>query len=202
MIYLATASGPDVRAAIADGALGQMVTPDSGNVRVEGATWAFDNGCFSDRWSPDRWLRALDRNVGADPPPLFAVVPDVVADAAATNTRWARWHGEVRNRGLVAAYVLQDGCESIPSSASAAFIGGSTEWKLGTDARRLSAQAKQRGMWLHMGRVNTLRRLRLAAEMGCDSVDGTLLAFGPDVHLPRLRRWLTPAQPGLFGGVA
>lgn len=41
-----------------------------------------------------------------------------------------------------------------------------------------------------MGRVNSLRRLRLAQAMGCDSADGTYLAYGPDRNLPRLLGWL------------
>jgi hypothetical protein len=59
------------------------------------------------------------------------------------------------------------------------------------------------GRWTHMGRVNTLRRLRFAFFHGYDSVDGTFLAFGPDVNLPRLLRYLTLAkQPTLFDGAA
>ena len=30
-----------------------------------------------------------------------------------------------------------------------------------------------RGKWVHMGRVNSTRRIRYAASIGCDSVDGT-----------------------------
>jgi hypothetical protein len=41
-----------------------------------------------------------------------------------------------------------------------------------------------------MGRVNSLRRLGWANALGCSSCDGTLLAFGPDIHLPRLLAWL------------
>jgi hypothetical protein len=38
--------------------------------------------------------------------------------------------------------------------------------------------------------VNSLRRLRHAAAIGCHSVDGTYLAYGPDRNLPTLLRWL------------
>src|SRR5690606_33191137 len=108
----------------------------------------------------------------------------------------------VRNRGFKAAYVIQDGCQTIPASAGAVFVGGSTGWKLGPEARRLVAEGKRRRLWVHMGRVNSLRRLRYAADIGCDSVDGTYLAFGPDRNLPRLLSWLHPSQPSFFGGVA
>lgn len=79
------------------------------------------------------------------------------------------------------------------------FIGGSTEWKLGPGARALVAEAKRRGKWVHMGRVNSGRRWSYAEHIGCDSVDGTFLAFGPDLNMRRLRGWTE--QPALFDGV-
>jgi hypothetical protein len=54
-------------------------------------------------------------------------------------------------------------------------------------------------MWVHMGRVNSWRRYSYAAGLGIDSVDGTLLAHGPDLHLPRVLAWQrAAAQPRLF----
>jgi len=64
-----------------------------------------------------------------------------------------------------------------------------TEWKLGRAARRMAAEAKARSKWVHMGRVNSERRWKYADAIGCDSVDGTFLTFGPDVNLPRLLAW-------------
>jgi hypothetical protein len=198
MLYLATASGPRACAAIADGRLGQMVTPDTGNRIVPGARWVLDNGCFNARWTYDRWSDVLDRYMGV-PGCLFAVAPDVVADADATDDLWARWWSATMRRGFVTAYVAQDGARWLPAGPGAVFIGGSTEWKLGAHARRVVAEAKRRGMWVHMGRVNTLDRLRYAADLGCDSVDGTFLKYGPDRNLPRLLRWLRIVdEPRLF----
>ena len=133
-------------------------------------------------------------------PPLGCLAH--LCNCTATNRRWARYHGAVRNRGFRAAYVIQNGCRSIPASAGAVFIGGDDTFKLGLDAARLVRRAKAAGLWVHMGRVNTLRRLRYAALIGCDSVDGTTLAWGPDRNLPSLLRWIHPAQPSMFGGVA
>lgn len=83
----------------------------------------------------------------------------------------------LRRRGLPIAFVAQDGCEVglVPPwwMFDALFIGGTTEWKLGHTAARLVAEARARGKWTHMGRVNTLRRLRYADAIGCDSVDGS-----------------------------
>lgn len=180
------------------GLLGQMVTPEQGNRVVSGARWALDNGCFSSRWTPERWLAALERHQDT-PGCLWAVVPDVVADAVATNAMWCRWLPAVHRHGYDAAYVLQDGCTGIPSDASAVFVGGTTAWKLGPAARALVCQAKRAGLWTHMGRVNSLRRLRYAQAIGCDSADGTYLAFGPNANLPALLGWLrSVAEPTLW----
>jgi hypothetical protein len=189
VIYLATASGPKVCDAIAAGRLGQLVTPEAGNRVVAGARWALDNGCYSSRWTPERWGRALDRHA-ATPGCLWATVPDVVGDAEATDTLWRRWWPAPMRRGYAAAWVAQDGCRWLPAGPKAVFLGGTTEWKLGPHARAVVRVAKARGMWVHMGRVNSLRRLRYAHAIGCDSVDGTYLAYAPDRNLPRLLGWL------------
>lgn len=177
------------------GLLGQMVTPNSGNRLIPDVAWAFDNGCFGDRWSEERWRLKLKRYAG-EPGCLFAVVPDVVCDSAATDDRWTRYAPIVKGLGYRAAYVTQNGCQAIPDDADAVFTGGDDTWKLGGTAQRLAAE---RGLWAHMGRVNSLQRLRFAAAHGYDSVDGTFLAFGPDVNLPRLLRYLrsTNQQPTL-----
>ena len=178
-----------------------MVTPFSGNRLEPGTTWGLDNGCFnSSGWNETQWRRTLERYADV-PGCLFAVVPDVVANAAATDELWERWAPVVRDHGYRPAYVLQDGCETVAPDAAACFNGGTTSWKLGEEARHLIGEAKARGLWCHMGRVNSLRRLRLAAQDGYDSVDGTYLAFGPDQNLPRLLTFLRLAgHPTLFGG--
>lgn len=65
-----------------------------------------------------------------------------------------------------------------------------TEWKTGDVAAAITTEAKTRDKWVHMGRVNTKRRMQAAKRMGCDSADGTYLAFGPDQNLPSLLGWL------------
>ena len=202
MRYYATASGPKVCAAIARGDLAQLRTPDVGNRLVPGARWAADNGCFNPtsftflRWG--RWLLAQPRT--AD----WATVPDVVGDHNATLARWRRYAPWVRSIGFRPAFVAQDGCTpaEIPTDAACVFIGGTTEWKTSNAAHACIIEAQARGIETHMGRVNSLRRLRIAAQWGIDGVDGTFLAFGPDQNLPKLLRWLEPVQPSIFGGVA
>ena len=47
------------------------------------------------------------------------------------------------------------------------------EWKLGEAALALANEAHRKGRAVHMGRVNSGRRMRIADAMGCESVDGT-----------------------------
>ena len=204
MLYLATASTSQVRDAMASGLLGQLRQPNCGHTVVPGTKWAADNGAFSQTrtFDPDRWLRWLtDQSTEGC---IFAVVPDVVGDHVATLDLWHQWASAVRDLGHRPAFVLQDGCEpdDMPADTDCVFIGGSTDYKLSFAASECVRLAKSRGWWVHMGRVNSRRRIRIAAAMGCDSVDGTYLAFGPDVNLPRLLSWMHPEQPSFFGGVA
>lgn len=189
MIYL---SG-HVSVAAHNHGLGFMRTPLMGNVPPAGAVWAADSGCFNrTTYVGDdaylAWLERQDRE-GC----LFATVPDVVADHPATLTHFHRLSPNVRGLGYPVAFVAQDGATpgNVPwADLDALFIGGTTAWKLSETAYGLVAEGKTRGKWVHVGRVNSLRRLRAFRHAGADSADGTFLAFGPDTNLPRLVGWL------------
>lgn len=186
-----------------DGVIGYIDTPAQGNARPDGVPWCADNGCFSDKWDEAKWWKFLTDNAADAGTCLFAVAPDVVGDAYATTVRFRKWGARIRDLGYPVAYVAQDGLENLRGrtesggltfpvpwdSFDVLFIGGSTEWKLGPDARQIVAEAKARGKWVHMGRVNSERRFKYAASIGCDSADGTYLTFGPDANLPKLLAW-------------
>jgi hypothetical protein len=190
VLYLATASGPKVREAMTAGLMGSIHTANGGSPPLPGVPWCADNGCFSERFDEEKWWAWLTCQDPADC--LFAVAPDVVGDAAATLERSRPWLDRIAAIGFRVAFVLQDGQESLPvpwDDFDVAFIGGTTDWKLGPHARALVAEAKSRGKWVHMGRVNSELRYQYARHIGCDSADGTYLAFGPDVNLPKLLTW-------------
>ena len=203
MRYFATASGPKVRDAMRAGLLDQIVNPASGNRVIPGVRWCADNAVYGGGYPGDqRYLRWLSARRHLSWWCEFAVAPDVVCDAAATLARSAPMLPKIRRLGYPAALVAQNGLEhlTVPwDSFDVLFIGGDDEWKEGTAAADLVEQARARGKWVHMGRVNTRRRLRLAASIGCDSVDGTDLARGPDRNLPPLLSWLRELDwPALF----
>lgn len=194
MRYFANPSTPRVRDAMLSGQLDVIETPKQGNRPVLGARWCADNGCFGKGYPGDTaWYAWLERNAHRAADCVFAVAPDVVGDAAATLARSGPWLPKIRALGYPAALVAQDGLEDLPvpwDTFDVLFIGGTTEWKLGHHARALTAEAKRRGKWVHMGRVNSAKRLRYADAIGCDSADGTYIAFAPDQNLPNVLAWL------------
>ena len=201
MLYFANPCGPRVVDAMRDNTLGFIDTPAQGNVRPAGVTWCADNGCFSDKWDEAKWWQFLVDNAADAGTCRFAVAPDVVADAAATMAKATPWLEPMHRLGYPVAWVVQDGQENLPmpwDRIDAVFIGGSTEWKLGPTARALVAEAKRRGKWVHMGRVNSRRRFDYARLIGCDSVDGTYLTFGPDQNLPKLLGWVESSSQTFF----
>jgi len=194
MLYFANPCGPEVVAAMKLGQhLGYIDTPRQGNVRPSDVFWCADNGAFSKNFDETQWLKFLERNAEDQVLCAFATAPDVVGDAVETLKRSASWYQPVRELGYKVALVGQDGLESLEipwDEFDAFFIGGSTEWKLGSHAREIAQAAQGRGKWVHMGRVNSYKRARYAASIGCDSVDGTYLTYGPRVNLPKLLSWM------------
>lgn len=157
--------------------------------------WAADNGCFAkgDSFVLADYLRWLADFSDIADRCAFATAPDVVGDADATWARSEPVFDTIREYGYKAALVAQNGFEdSDPDWGrfDALFLGGDTEWKLSRHAREAVAQARRYGKWTHMGRVNSARRLQVAVDFGCDSVDGNFLMFGPDKNLPLLIGWL------------
>ena len=139
-------------------------------------------------------------------PPLWVAVPDVVADHAATLRLFCwwcdYWREELGYIPFPLAFVLQDGCtvDEIPwADIAAVFVGGSTKFKLRESAELVEA-AKARGKLVHIGRVNTLQRLRFAHDVGADTVDGTAFSMFPDTYVERGCRYLQQLErrPVLF----
>jgi hypothetical protein len=129
---------------------------------TNGRPWAADNGAFAGFDEPAfvEMLAGLAGREGG----LFVSAPDVVGDAAATLARFEEWEPRIRAFGLPVALVAQDGLTpgEVPWPRIAALsVGGTTAWKLGPDAAALVAEAKRRGKWAHIGRVNTRRRFKV-----------------------------------------
>jgi hypothetical protein len=177
--------------------LGIMLSPGQGNARNALPFWRFalDNGCFSqgDAFDAGDWLEWLATVRRWRATCVFAVAPDVMGDAYATRERSAPYLPTIRQLGFPAAYVAQDGQESFDldwESFDVLFIGGSTDWKLSEGPHWLARQAKAHGKWTHVGRVNSLLRLKTMRASLFDSADGNHMVLRGDRGLLEICGWL------------
>lgn len=180
--------------------IGCLIVPASGNNPFPRQMWAADNGAFVG-FDPEAFLAMLERLRGLQDYAyrrcLFVAAPDVVGDAAKTLEKFQRWAIVIRAFGFPVALVAQDGLtiETTPwLDIDALFIGGTTAWKLGPEAEALARHAKASQKWVHMGRVNTLKRVRHAQRIGCDSFDGTTFSRWPDNYIPKGLKWIERSQ--------
>ena len=147
-------------------------------------SWGLDNGawgCFQrgEPFDGAAFRRALSLwGEHAD----WLAVPDVVADRVASLALTAAWYDEIAATGRPLV-VVQDGMtpadvESYIARGAGLFVGGSTAWKESSLAM-WGAVKRASGCYLHVGRVNTSRRMQLAIDAGADSADGTSITrFG------------------------
>jgi|6_EtaG_2_1085325.scaffolds.fasta_scaffold05289_3 hypothetical protein len=182
------------------GKLGWLIGP-SAQPKTKLRPWvsyALDNDAFAawqngTPWDEGLYFRFLDWVATQSFKPMWATVPDVVADASATLANWAKYAPRCRAYGFGLAFVMQDGVKlsDVPSSADLVFIGGTYSWKWQNLPTFCKAFPR-----VHVGRVNTLSKVRRAAELGVESVDGTGWFRRPEKDFWLLEEFLKGA-PGL-----
>lgn len=160
--------------------------------------YALDNGRFpawssGKEWDREAYIGLLQWARDAHIQPLWALVPDVVADAAATFREWEAWSAVVRGflPNVPLAFAAQDGMrpDDVPPEAGVVFLGGSTEWK--RQAIRPWCERHQR---VHVGRINTYKWLVECHNAGAESCDGTGWFRGCTKQLAGLEQYLQEQQ--------
>lgn len=144
MLYLATPSGADVRAAKQAGLLGCMTTPAQGNVIPPGALHACDNGKFGKGWTrATAWFAWLKTTVDRQSRDrcLRAAAPDVPMDAAATLTESLPWLERTGHPGRIRCPGRQQARPHPLGLDRRAVPRGPSKWKVGPGAHRLSRHA-------------------------------------------------------------
>lgn len=139
--------------------------------------WMLDNGAFNDKWREDVWLKRLEQLAQHNATCIAAVVPDVVANHAATLARWQQYTPVVKSLGYKAAFATQLGAtvDNVPWSEIDVLFIGDSEANRRTYCWPLIDEAKRRGLWVHVGRVNTAKGIALYCR--ADSADGTYFKF-------------------------
>jgi hypothetical protein len=171
----------------------RILVSAAGVQRTEGFRYALDNGawahrngeCFTD---PDATFDFIKLIALLGKHADFIVCPDKVGDSAETMDLINMWVGMdflqpylEHTRVLLA---VQDGMlasdieDYFKHPSIGIFVGGTTEWKeemipywgdVGQDL----------GRWVHVGRVNTARRIRMCQHAGVTSIDGSSVAQFP-----------------------
>ena len=101
--------------------------------------------------------------------PIFAAVPDVVANRDATIESWRKYSPFVKKLGWPTAFCVQDGMtEKDVPDCDVVFVGGTDRWKF-PNLRRWTEHFPR----VHCARVNSIEKIQMCAELGCESVDGT-----------------------------
>lgn len=161
----------------------RLMVSAKGPLRPECFRYALDNGAWTAFQRGESFdVPAFEKAVallgpGAD----WIVLPDIVAGSLASLRFSLDWLDALRNRpslrGSQYLLAVQNGMEPqhigpLVGPEIGIFVGGDTPWKLATMAS-WARLAHERGAICHVGRVNTVRRIRLCAAAGADSFDGS-----------------------------
>lgn len=174
-------------AALRDHGWRLLLTPD---IHTDhGMPYGLDNGawgCFQrgESFNAEAFRDLLSEYAaGAD----WIVVPDIVCGGLESLAVSLEWLPELRTLGPTLLIPVQDGMtdehlRNLVSGDVGIFVGGSTEWKE-QSLTMWGALARETGCYLHVGRVNSRRRIRLCALAGAHSFDGTSVTrFAVNVH--------------------
>jgi hypothetical protein len=157
-----------------------LLVSAKGVLRTEGfATYALDNGA----WTAFRTGRPFDEAafvaavdaLGARA--QFVVVPDIVCGGLESLRFSEAWLPRLAGIGRRRLLAVQNGMvpadvRPFLSSEVGLFVGGDTAWKE-SSLPLWGELARERGCYLHVGRVNSARRIRLCQLAGAHSFDGT-----------------------------
>jgi hypothetical protein len=182
-----------------------LLVSRAGAWRTEGfSDWIADNGAWTDfiaarEFDGERFELFLEWVETQAICPRFIVLLDIVAGGLKSldlSRRYMNRCGAICPLILIA---VQDGMETedlapLVGPSVGIFLGGSTEWKL-AQMSLWGRFCAERGIYYHVARVNTLRRIRMAHAAGAHSIDGTS-ASRYAVTLPMLDRGIR--QPDLF----
>lgn len=158
----------------------RLLVSATGAHRTEGFPYAIDNGA----WTAHQKKKPFDSRafirvvIALGALADWVACPDIVAgglDSLRLSLKWLPW---VLSHTPYALIPVQDGMveadlqRDLVAGRVGIFVGGSTQWKLSTMAMwcRLAAE---NNVWCHVGRVNSMQRIKHCQMAGATSFDGT-----------------------------
>jgi hypothetical protein len=193
LVGYASRTGTRRNLAALDDADWRLLVSAKGQLRTEGMRYALDNGAWTafqqqQPFDEKAYLIAVEK-LGLDAD--WIVLPDIVEGGLASLDYSLRWKERLRGMPTKLLIAVQDGMQisdvaSLLCPAVGIFVGGTTEWKEAT-AQAWGSLARRRNCHLHVGRVNSARRIRICAAAGANSFDGSGVSRYAEA-LPRLDR--------------
>ncbi len=156
----------------------RIMVSAKGPHRTEGFPYAIDNGAWHSYqqglpFDEMAFLKVYEKlGAGAD----FVVLPDIVAGGRDSLAFSMKWKVQLKAR-CPQMLAVQDGItvddvKELVGPYLGIFVGGTSEWKERTMAQ-WGELARERTAWLHIGRVNSIRRISLCEAAGAHSFDGS-----------------------------
>ena len=146
---------------------------------ANGCKWMLDNGAFTGNFNFEKWVLMLIRMKPYAHNCFGVVVPDVPYNAAQTLEKFHTYAPVVRELGYRVAFVTQNGLtvnDTPWGDFDVLFVGGDDAHKRGSEARALIAEAKSRGIYVHVGRVSSGDSIGQYWPIA-DSWDGTTFTY-------------------------
>jgi hypothetical protein len=156
----------------------RLIVSATGRHNNHGFKFAIDNGAWTAHQQKQpfdsKLFRELLESHGARAD--WIAIPDIVAGGLASLEFSRSWLSELEDFPRLLLPV-QDGMtpadvRSLIGPRIGIFVGGTTEWK--EQSLAIWGELKREtGCWLHVGRVNSCRRIVLCQDAQADSFDGT-----------------------------
>lgn len=185
---------------------GMIVTPSRDNngsaiIRIKnGWRWICDNGAFKGNFDPDLFFGFLENMIPYRNSCSFVVCPDKFGDSDTTLQLFDQYAQRIKFFNFPVAFVAQDGQDQkdFPVNFDALFLGGSDQWRKSPGAAQTIKRAQKLGKWIHIGRVNSRKRIQYFSLLNVDSFDGTHLIYNHIKHRRQLIRWMSESNSPLF----
>ena len=160
----------------------RMLVSASSKTRAPGFPYAIDNGAWSAHlnqtaFDTGAFIAVLDElGEGAD----WVVAPDIVEGGRSSLWLSETWLPRLVGRVKRVLVAVQDGIsvrdvrpllKAAPRDVGI-FLGGSTDWKV-ANIPVWAELAEEVGCYYHVGRVNTVKRIRMCRYARAHSFDGT-----------------------------